>query len=104
MISKTQNLYACAVIVLVLTGIGPALAVCKTVTVRAAGVQNADIEAATASAGDALVAKIVAAYGKTWTMGGHRNGSFHCDRILAGRNSGWTCTAKTTAICAPSHE
>ena len=82
---------------------GPALAVCKTVTVRATGVEKTNIEAATASAGDALAAKISSAYGKTWTMGSHRNGSFHCDTILAGKkNPGWTCTAKTTAICAPS--
>ncbi len=78
----------------------PALAVCKTVTVRATGMEKADIEAATASAGDALAAKIAAVHGRTWTMGSHRNGSFHCDKVLAGRNPGWTCAAKTTAICS----
>ena len=79
---------------------GPALAVCKTVTVRATGGEKTNIEAATASAGDALAARIASAYGKTWTMGSHRNGSFHCDKILAGKDPGWTCTAKTTTICS----
>jgi hypothetical protein len=81
----------------------PALGVCKDVTVSAQGQEHVDIDAATSSAGDALAAKIVATYGKTWTMGSHRNGSFHCDKVLAGRKPGWTCVAKTTAICAPSN-
>lgn len=100
-----QHLYACASIALAaLACAEPALAVCEPVTVRATGVDKADIDAATASAGDALAAKIAAAYGKTWTMGSHRNGSFHCDKILAGRKPSWTCTAKTTAVCSPSRE
>ena len=98
---KTQTFFACGSMALVaLACAGPALAVCKNVTVRATGVEKTDIEAATASAGDALAAKIASAYGKTWTMGSHRNGSFQCDKILAGRNPGWICTAKTTAICS----
>ena len=101
---KTQTFLACASMALsALACAGPALAVCKNVTVRATGVEKTNIEAATASAGDALAAKIASAYGKSWTMGSHRNGSFHCDTILAGKKiPGWTCTAKTTAICAPS--
>ena len=79
-------------------------AVCKDVTVSATGTEKATIEAATASAGNALAAKIAAAHGKIWSAGSHRNGSFHCDKILAGRKPGWTCTATTTAICAPINE
>ena len=99
---KSQTFFALGSMALsALVCAGPALAVCKNVTVRATGVEKTNIEAATASAGDALAAKIASAYGKSWTMGSHRNGSFHCDKILAGnRNPGWTCTAKTTAICA----
>jgi hypothetical protein len=100
---KPHYLYACASFA-ALSFAGPALAVCKNVTVRAAGVEKTNIETATASAGDALAAKIAAAHGKSWTMGSHRNGSFHCDKILAGRRPGWTCTAKTTVICSPSNE
>jgi hypothetical protein len=83
---------------------GSAHAVCKDVTVSATGAEKATIEAATASAGAALAVKIAAAHGKIWTAGSHRNGSFHCDKILAGRKPGWTCTATTTAICAPISE
>ena len=99
---KSQTFFALGSMALsALACAGPALAVCKNVTVRATGVEKTNIEAATASAGDALAAKIASAYGKSWTMGSHRNGSFHCDKILAGnRNPGWACTAKTTAICA----
>lgn len=102
---KVQTLYACAAIAFsALASSEPALAVCKNVTVGATGVEKVDIEAATASAGDSLAAKIAVAYGKTWTMGSHRNGSFHCDKVLAGRNPGWICSAKTTVICAPSND
>lgn len=100
---KMQFLSACAACAIsALAAAAPALAVCKTVTVSATGQQMPDIDEATSSAGDALVGKVVATYGKTWTMGSHRNGSFHCDKILAGRKPGWTCTARTTAICSPS--
>ena len=98
---KIQTIFAYVSMALAaLACAGPALAVCKSVTVRATGVEKTDIKAATASAGDALAATIASAYGKTWTMGSHRNGSFHCDKILAGKNPGWTCTAKTTVICS----
>jgi hypothetical protein len=99
---KLQFQVTCAVFVLgTLADAVPAFAVCKNVTVRATGVEKTDIEAATSSAGDALAATIAATYGKAWSMGSHRNGSFHCDKFLAGRHPGWICTAKTTTICAP---
>jgi hypothetical protein len=78
-----------------------AMAACKDVTVTAKGAEMAGIEAATLSAGDALVAKVRQRYGAKWGVGSHRNGSFHCDKALAGRKPGWICSAKTTAICAP---
>ena len=99
---KTLTFFACASMALeALVGAGPALAVCKNMTVRATGVKETDIETATASAGDALTAKLASAHGKNWwVVGSHRSGSFHCDKILAGKNPGWTCTAKTTVICS----
>ncbi|MFM9942359.1 MAG: hypothetical protein ACKVP7_22990 [Hyphomicrobiaceae bacterium] len=77
-----------------------ASAACRDVTVSAMGVEKTDIDAATASASDALVAKIAATYGPTWGVGSHRHGSFHCDKALGGRKPGWVCSAKTTVICA----
>ena len=98
---KAQTSFACVSIAFfALACTGPALAVCKDVTVRGTGLEKTNIDAATASAGDALAAKITSAYGKTWSMGSHRNGSFHCDKILAGAHPHWICTAKTTAICS----
>ena len=99
---KIQTIFAYVSMALgALACAGPALAVCESVTVRATGVEKTDIKAATASAGDALAAKLASAHGKNWwVMGSHRNGSFHCDKILARRNPGWTCTAKTTVICS----
>jgi hypothetical protein len=75
-------------------------AACRDVTVEARGAEKSDIEQATASAGDALSERVARDHGRKWGVGSRRYGSFHCDRILAGRKPGWTCTARTTAICA----
>ena len=79
---------------------GPAAARCRDVIVSAKGVEKQQIEDAQSSASDALVAKIGKLHGKNWGPGSHRNGSFQCNKVL-GYRTGWTCTAKTTAICAP---
>ena len=78
----------------------PASAGCRDLTVREKGAEKAGIEDAQVSASEALGAKIRWRYGKTWTAGSHRNGSFHCDKVL-GYRTGWTCSAQTTRICAP---
>ena len=78
----------------------PALARCREVTVSGKGVEKRPIDAAKASAMDALVAKIRADFGRAWGVGSHRYGSFRCDENL-GYKGGWTCTARTSVICAP---
>jgi 6-phosphogluconolactonase/glucosamine-6-phosphate isomerase/deaminase len=78
-----------------------ALAKCRDVTVSAQGAEKQNVDDATSAAGDALVRKIAATHGPTWSVGSHRNGSFRCDKVLGGRKPGWTCTATTAVICAP---
>lgn len=79
----------------------PAAAVCRDVTVSATGARMANIDDATSAAGDALGARIRAAYGQNWGVGSRRNGSFRCDKALAGAKPAWVCTATTSVICAP---
>ena len=89
----------CSIAWLALVIAAPAYAVCRDVTVAAKGTQRTQIEEAQASAAAAMTAKIKDRYGANWGAGSHRNGSFHCDRVL-GYRGGWTCSAKTTVICS----
>jgi hypothetical protein len=74
-----------------------AVAECSPTPLAATGKPHRDIETATRSAYDALVAKIKATLGAQWTPGSRRGAEYTCVKPMGGQVSrlSWTCSLRS---------